>query len=172
MTGIPISFRPLAEHDLPTLVNWFAEPEIARWWDQPAEIDSVRTKYLPRIEHHEPTLMWIAEVDGDACGLFQSYLHIDDPEHDACVGIERAVGIDYLVAGSHRGRGLGREVLRAFGFWALAHHRGADCCVATPAQANTASWRALEHGGFTRVGACEPPDEPVAYVYVLQRDGA
>jgi hypothetical protein len=61
-----IRFRPLAESDLPDLVEWFAEPEIAKWWNQPAEIDSVRAKYLPRIEQREPTQMWIAEIDDAA----------------------------------------------------------------------------------------------------------
>mgnify|MGYP003399795465 CR=1 FL=1 len=72
MSAPSIRFRPLAESDLPTLVEWFAEPEIARWWNQPAEIDSVRAKYLPRIEEREPTRMWIAEIDDEAGGLLQS----------------------------------------------------------------------------------------------------
>ena len=83
MSVPPIRFRPLAESDLPTLVEWFAEPEIARWWNQPAEIDSVRAKYLPRIEQREPTRMWIAEINDKDGGLLQSYLHADYPEHDA-----------------------------------------------------------------------------------------
>ena len=58
--------------------------------------------------------MWIAVIDGDDGGLLQSYLHVDYPEHDECVGIARAVGIDYLIAGHQRGRGRGREVLREF----------------------------------------------------------
>ena len=166
-----IRFRPLAESDLPTLVEWFAEPEIARWWNQPAEIASVRAKYLPRIEQHEPTQMWIAEIDDEAAGLLQSYLHVDDNEHDRCVGIADAVGIDYLLAGPHRGRGRGRLVLREFADWTLARYPDASCGVATPAQANTASCRALEHAGFSRVGECQPPDEPLAYVYVRGREG-
>jgi RimJ/RimL family protein N-acetyltransferase len=166
-----IRFRPLAESDLPTLVEWFAEPEITRWWNQPAEIASVRTKYLPRIEQHEPTQMWIAEIDDEAAGLLQSYLHVDYNEHDRCVGIADAVGIDYLIAGPHRGRGRGRLVLREFADWTLARYPDASCCVATPAQANTASCRALEHAGFSRVGECQPPDEPLAYVYVRGREG-
>ena len=171
MSVPPIRFRPLAESDLPTLVEWFAEPEIARWWNQPAEIDSVRAKYLPRIEQREPTQMWIAEIDDQDGGLLQSYGHVDYAEHDKCVGISEAVGIDYLIAGSHRGQGRGRLVLRAFADWTLAHYPNASCCVATPAQANEASWRALEHAGFSRVGECQPPDEPVAYVYVRGREG-
>lgn len=165
-----VRFRPLAEHDLPTLVAWFAEPDIAKWWNQLAEIDAVRAKYLPRIEGREPTLMWIAEIDGEDGGLLQSYLHPDYPEHDAVVGIAEAVGIDYLIGGRHRGRGLGRHVLRAFVEWTLDQYPAATSCVATPARANEASWRALEHAGFSRVGECQPPDEPPAYVYVRTRD--
>lgn len=164
-----IGFRPLAERDLPTLVTWFAEHDVARWWNQAAEIDSVRAKYLPRIEHREPTRMWIGEVDGEAAALLQSYLHSDYPQHDARVGVPDAVGIDYLVGGRHRGRGLGRLVLRAFAGWTLFHYPTAAWCVATPAQANVASWRALEHAGFSRAGECQPPDEPPAFVYVRRR---
>lgn len=166
-----IRFRPLAERDLPTLVGWFAEPEIARWWNQPAEIDSVRAKYLPRIEQREPTQMWIAEIDDQDGGLLQSYLHVDYIDHDVRVGIDEAVGIDYLIAGPHRGRGQGRLVLSVFAEWTLARYPDASCCVATPAQANEASWRALEHAGFARVGEYQPPDEPLAYIYVRERDG-
>lgn len=170
MSVPPIRFRPLDESDLPTLVEWFAEPEIARWWNQPAEIDSVRAKYLPRTEQREPTQMWIAEIDDQDGGLLQSYLHVDYPEHDECVGIAEAVGIDYLIAGQHRGRGRGRQVLRAFADWTLSCYPNASCCVATPAQSNEASWRALEHAGFSRVSECQPPDEPLAYVYVRKRE--
>ena len=166
-----IRFRPLAESDLHTLVEWFAEPEIARWWNQSAEIDSVRAKYLPRIEQREPTQMWVAEIDDQDGGLLQSYLHIGYPEHDECVGMAKAVGIDYLIAGPHRGRGRGRLVLRAFADWTLSRCPDASCCVATPARANEASWRALEHAGFSRVGECQPPDEPLAHVYVREREG-
>lgn len=127
-------------------------------------------KYVPRIEQREPTEMWIAVIDDKDGGLLQSYRHVDHDEHDQCVGIPHAVGIDYLVAGPHRGRRNGRLVLRSFAEWTLARHPHAACCVATPAQANEASWRSLEHAGFSRVGECQPPDEPLAYVYARERD--
>ena len=91
-----VSFRPLTVDDLELLVEWFADPVVAAWWNQPAEIESVRSKYLPRIEGTgDPTLMWIAEIDGEPAGLFQSYLHADYSEHDVAVGLFDAVGIDY-----------------------------------------------------------------------------
>ena len=77
--------------------------------------------------------MWIAEIDDGDGGLLQSYLHVDYAEHNERVGIAEAVGIDYLIAGPHRGRGRGRLVLRAFADWTLTHDRDASCCVASGA---------------------------------------
>ncbi|TFH21276.1 MAG: GNAT family N-acetyltransferase [Acidimicrobiales bacterium] len=102
-----ISFRALRVEDLEVLVGWFAEPDVARWWNQRATLDAVTEKYLPRIEGREPTRMWIVEVDGVPAGLIQDYLHADVPEYDECVGVPDAVGIDYLLGGAHRGRGVG-----------------------------------------------------------------
>lgn len=160
MAGVGIGFRPLVEEDLSTLVGWFAEPEIARWWNQPANLEAVAAKYLPRISGHEPTRMWIAEIDWEPAGLLQSYRHSDYPEHDASVGIPDAVGIDYFLGRSQRGRGLGGLALARFAAWVFGLYPNAECCVATPAQANDASWRALERAGFIRRHECQPPDEP------------
>ena len=109
--------------------------------------------------------MWIVEVEGSPAGLLQSYRHGDDPEYDAAVGVPNAVGIDYLLADSHRGRGLAGLVLREFATLALGLYPDCERCVAAPATANEPSWRALERAGFVRLHEFRPPDEPVAYVY-------
>ncbi len=165
-----IAFRPLTVDDLELLVEWFADPVVATWWDQPADIESVRSKYLPRIDGTgDPTLMWIAEIDGASAGLFQSYLHTDHSEHDIAVGLSDAAGIDYLLGASHRGRRLGRATLRAFAGFVLDTYPRAAVCVATPAAANAASCTALERAGFERSHECRPPDEPPAVAYTLAR---
>ena len=165
-----IAFRPLTVDDLELLVEWFADPVVATWWDQPAEIESVRSKYLPRIDGTGgPTLMWIAEIDGAAAGLFQSYLHTDHSEHDIAVGLPDAVGIDYLLGAAHRGRRLGGATLRAFASFVLDTYPEAAVCVATPAAANAASCAALERAGFERSHDCQPPDEPPAVAYTVSR---
>ena len=165
---VEVAFRPLTLDDLAVLVDWFAEPAVARWWNQAPDIDSVTAKYRPRIDGTgDPTMMWIAVVDGEAAGLLQSYRHDDYSAHDAAIGVPNAVGIDYLLGGRHRGRGLGGRVLGAFARWALEQHPGTDVCVATPAIANTVSCAALERAGFVRSHDCQPPDEPPAAVYVF-----
>jgi len=168
--AVDISFRSLRTTDFDLLVDWFADPVVARWWNQPAELDSVAAKYLPRIDGTgDPTSMWIAEVDGDAAGLVQQYRHSDYSAHDAAVGVSNAVGIDYLLGSRHRGRGLGGRILRAFSQLALTQQPDADVCVATPAIDNVASRAALERAGFTHSHDCQPPDEPPAAVYVFHR---
>lgn len=166
---VSIAFRPLEANDFPVLVEWFAEPAVAQWWNQTAELTAIESKYGPRVAGQERTSMWIAEIDGHAGGLLQCYLHADYPQHDAIVGIPAAVGIDYLLSGAHRGQGLGAPVLSAFAAHAFDQHPPAATCVAAPAQANKASWRALERAGFTRHGECQPPDEPIAFIYALPR---
>jgi RimJ/RimL family protein N-acetyltransferase len=165
---ITVSFRPLTVDDLDLLVEWFADPVVAAWWNQPAEIESVTAKYLPRIEGTgDPTLMWIAEIDGEPAGLLQSYRHADYTDHDAAVGYSDAVGIDYLIGAAHRSRGLGGRALRAFAEFALDQHNDCVSCVATPALGNLASCGALERAGFVKSHECQPPDEPRAAVYVF-----
>ncbi|MFW2381198.1 MAG: GNAT family N-acetyltransferase [Acidimicrobiales bacterium] len=167
-----LHFRPLEERDFEMLVRWLAEPEIARWWTHPASLDDVRTKYLPRIRGSEPVRMWIVEVDGVPAGLLQSYRHSDHAETDALIGIERAVGVDYLLAGSHRGRGIARPMLAAFSDLVLDVYRDCDVCVAAPPKSNEPSWRALESAGFQRFGCCDHPIEGPQYVYIRSREPA
>jgi aminoglycoside 6'-N-acetyltransferase len=113
--------------------------------------------------------MWIVEIEGVPCGLLQHYRHADHPDHDAAVGVDDAVGIDFLLAEEVTGRGVGPKVLSAFADLVLEVTPAASCCVATPAQANRRSWMALEKAGFVRRGTCQPPDEPPAFAYVRAR---
>jgi aminoglycoside 6'-N-acetyltransferase len=166
---LSVAFRPLMTADLPQLCAWFAEPAVARWWNMPAAMDAVTEKYGPRIAGVEPTRMWIVEIEGMSAGLLQSYWHCDYPTHDAAVGIAGAVGVDYLIGESHRGRGFGSRVLGDFAAFVLEEYPDASEVVATPAQDNEASWRALEAAGFRRVGECQPPHEPPAFAYAFDR---
>ena len=164
-----IVFRPLAETDMSTLIEWFGQPRIARWWNPSTDLNEVLAKYLPRINGYEPTAMWIVEIGEQLAGLLQCYRHADYPQHDAAVGVADAAGIDFLLAASHQGRGFASSVLRDFASLVFELYSDVACCVATPAQANEASWRSLDRAGFTRAGECQPPDEPPAYTYRFDR---
>ncbi len=166
--AITISFRPLTVDDFDLLVEWFADPVVARWWNQPAEIESVTAKYLPRIDGTgDDTLMWIAQIDDEPAGLVQCYRHVDYPDTDSAVAISDAVGIDYLVGARHRGRNFGGRLLREFARFALTRFPDTNVCVAAPAIDNTVSRAALERAGFEFSHHCDPPDEPPAAAYVF-----
>ena len=167
--SVPIvTFRRLRTEDLPTLVDWFADPVVERWWHQPADLDSVIAKYAARIAGTgDPTEMWIVEIDGEPAGLLQCYRHRDYPEHDAAIGIERAVGIDYLLGPTHRGRGSPASSWQQFAELALRSLSRLHGLRRVPARDNEASWRALERAGFVRCHECQCPDEPPGYAYVF-----
>jgi aminoglycoside 6'-N-acetyltransferase len=164
------TFRPLLRSDFPSLQRWFAQAHVAQWWNADPAIVAIEAKYGPRIDGEDhATIMWVVEIGGAPCGLLQHYRHADHPDHDAAVGVADAVGIDFLLSEEVSGQGVGPNVLSAFADFVLEATPDTSCCVATPAQANRRSWRALEKAGFTRSGTCQPPDEPPAFTYVRTR---
>lgn len=166
-----VTFRALMRADYALLARWFAEPDVRRWWNEDPSIDAIEEKYGPRVDGEERTTMWVVEIGGEPAGLMQHYRHEDYPEHDEAVGIADAVGIDFLLSEEFAGRGLGPEVLSRFADLVLELTSQASCCVATPAQENRRSWRALEKASFERTGPCQPPEEPPAWAYVRPRRG-
>jgi RimJ/RimL family protein N-acetyltransferase len=72
-----VRFRPLAERDLPMLVDWLARPHVRQWWggDDPApSLEEAREQYLPRLAGDSAVRPHIAELDGEPIGFIQSYV--------------------------------------------------------------------------------------------------
>ena len=162
----------MVEADLDLMAVWFDEPEVAQWWGPAPDRTELTAKYVPRLAADTATRMWIVMFGDVDVGMAQSYLHADHPDTDALVGVECAVGIDYLLSAVVRGAGSGGEMLAALARHAFDHHPEALCCVATPVCDNERSWRALVRAGFERVGRSTPPDEPEEWIYVLERTAA
>jgi aminoglycoside 6'-N-acetyltransferase len=164
-----LEFRLLTRADFAFLVEWLAQPHVARWWDEEASLAHVEEEYGPVVDGIEPTLGWIVEIDGTAAGFVQCYRHRDYPEHDAAVGVSDAAGIDYLLSRPYVGRGVGAAMVAAFTDVVFGAYPDVRCCVAAPAQENTASWRCLDRAGYQRVGTCRPPGDPPCFTYVRPR---
>lgn len=160
-----ITFRRLAEADLPVLHRWLNEPGVVRWW----EGDDVRWQAVVR--DYGPTAQdstehWIASLDATDIGWIQCYPAADEPEETEpwfALGVDRAAaGIDYLVGDpENRARGIGSAMIRAFVadvVFGLHEHWSQAC--ADPYADNVASWRALEKAGFRFVGMIEDKDGP------------
>ena len=177
-----VSWRPLAEEDLPALATWLAEPGVARWWREPSDLVSVRAKYAPRVLAAERTEVFVVLVDGHAAGIVQRYRAADDEDWqailraaDPAIAALRSAGIDYLIGVPElRGRGIGSALLAAFTDALLAEWVDVDAVVTSVLADNVASWRALEHAGFFRswtgqLASDDPSDQGESYLMVRLR---
>ena len=152
-----ITFRRLADNDLPMLHRWLNEPGVVRWW----EGDDVSWEGVVRdygSQRTDSTEHWIASVDGRDVGWIQCVPTIDEPEGAEpwwALGVDHtAAGIDYLIGDpADRGRGLGSAMIRAFvDDVVFGSHPEWTQAAADPLVANVASWRALEKAGFRFAG--------------------
>ena len=179
-SGPQVTTRPLTGNDLVQVSRWLAEPHVAAWWKDPADLASVQQEFLPSIEGDDPTEMFIIEVAGRAAGLIQRYLVDDDPDWARAMQATGAVsgcaaGIDYLIGDSElTGRGYGTAAIATFTGLTLERYPQADAVVAAPQQANVASWRALARAGYTRwwsgqLDSDDPGDAGPAYLYGIRR---
>jgi aminoglycoside 6'-N-acetyltransferase len=174
---VNITFRRLADDDLPLLHRWLNEPGVVRWW----EGDDVSWEAVVRdygSASTDATEHWIAVVDGGDVGWIQCYATADNEDDDEVanwrrLGVPRtAAGIDYLVGEpTQRGAGLGTAMIRAFVTKVVfARHPGWTQVCASPYAANEASWRALQRAGFHHAGTFSD-DEGPCRLMVLDRPG-
>ncbi|MCC5954296.1 MAG: GNAT family N-acetyltransferase [Acidimicrobiia bacterium] len=181
MSGVaPLSFRPLAEEDLPALGHWLDEPHVRAWWRADSDLEHLRRKYLPRIDGTEPTEVFVIVHDARDVGIIQRYRVRSYPEWDgvlagAGVSLPDAAGIDYLIGVlDHVGRGTGTRVIDGFTSRLFADWPDVDHVVVTPQQANVASCRVLEKAGYElcwtgELDSDDPADFGTAALYVRSR---
>ena len=163
-----VELRPLSRADLPLLCRWLAEPLVARWWHDDADLRAVEAQYGPSIDGRDPTQVYLGVHAGEPFGLVQVYAFADEPESLAelsgiCPVPPGALSIDYLVGEpAARGRGLGAAMIAAAVARGFADHPEAQDVLVPVALGNTASWRALRRAGASwyAEGALEP-DNPI-----------
>lgn len=140
-----LRLRPSTEDDLDELAQWFADPEVFRWWGgQPLSRNDVAAKYTgrrcPRVES------FIVESLGQPIGYIQ--YHLEGPGQ---------AGLDMMLLPLFRGRGLGPRAARIL-VGHLRSARGWTDVTVDPARDNVRAIRGWEKAGF-RVER-EWPDHP------------
>ena len=172
---LDVTFRPLADDDLPLLHRWLNDPAVVRWWEgEDVSWEGVVRQYGSG--NDDPTEHWLALVDGEPAGWIQCYAWADYPEEEEAqahlaLGVDpSAAGIDYLVGdGSRRGQGLGSQMIAAFVEQVVfGMHPDWTQVSAGPFVANEASWRALARAGFRALGD-HPDDDGPFRVMVCDR---
>ena len=180
MVTTGLGFRPLTEDDLELVAAWLATPHVRAWWRAPADIESVRAKYLPRIRGDEPTEVFVASLDGEPIGIIQRYRFLDHGSWAATIAATEhvfpgAAGIDYLIGDAARiGRGIGTAMIDRFSAQLFDELPDVDVIVVTPQADNRASCRALEGAGYEdvwhgRLDSDDPADDGPSAIYVRRR---
>jgi aminoglycoside 6'-N-acetyltransferase len=171
-----ITLRPLDRQDFGQLVEWINMPHILRWWDGKVDMESVVSKYEPRLRHDSATKVYVIQLNDRPIGIIQCYRHKDYPDWDRVVGIEQAAGIDYLIGESDcTGKGMGSAAIGAIKNIAFNIYPDVEVIVSVPQKDNRASWRALEKAGFERIEERKlesdcPSDSGLSYVYACARN--
>jgi aminoglycoside 6'-N-acetyltransferase len=131
---MPLVLRPLQQDDADALRRIHREPEVVRWWDEPAE-------GFP-FDEPESTRLTI-EISGEVAGMIQ-FSEEPEPKY-------RHATLDIFLSGQHHRRGFGSEAVRL-----LCEHllgtRGHHRITIDPAVENAAAVRAYEKAGFRTVG--------------------
>jgi len=157
-----ISFRPVAEDDIPDLYRWRQEPHVQRWWyeddDSEPTLDVVAKNYGP--DHDDKEHRYIIEMDGRSIGYIQMYLLSDWPEYAALVQ-ETGAGVDLFIGEPDLiNKGIGTEVINRFVEDVVFADPSIDTCVIDPEITNAAAIRAYEKAGFVPVRTVDVPDTP------------
>jgi aminoglycoside 6'-N-acetyltransferase len=130
-----IVLRPLEHRDTPELRRIHSLPEVARWWDAPADD-------FPGGDDSDSTRL-VIEVDGVVAGLIQ-FGEEEEPKY-------RHAAIDIFLDPRFQGRGIGTEAVRRVARH-LIDERGHHRLTIDPAADNVAAIRAYEKVGFKPVG--------------------
>jgi aminoglycoside 6'-N-acetyltransferase len=175
-----LAWRPLTAGDLPLLAVWLREPEVARWWNHEHTAEAVERDFGASVRGEEPGEDLVVSLDGHPIGLLQRSLIRDYPEDlaefEAVVDVpDGAIELDYLIADAAlRGRGLGSRMIASMVQATWSDYTATPTVLVAVVAANTASWRALEKAGLSRVaeGAMSPDnpvDDPLHYIYRVDR---
>jgi len=151
-----LRLRPSTHRDLDLLAEWFAAPEMYRWWGgRPLLRDEVAAKYTgrrcPRVES------FIVELRDEPIGYIQ--YHLEGPG-DA--------GLDMMLVPSARDHGLGPIAARLL-IEHLVRDRRWHHFTVDPAQDNGRAIRAWEKAGF-RVERpwADHPDGPALLMRLVE----
>lgn len=138
------TIRPATAQDAELLAAWYADPEIARFWDWKTYTAEQIVERLAR-PHVDA---YIVEANGEPVGYLQAWFG-----ESADVG-----GLDMFLIPSARGRRLGPDAARALARY-LLHEGGRTRVTVDPYLWNERAVRGWKNTGFRPVEEREPDEE-------------
>jgi len=112
VTGKQVTLRPVQADDEAKLSEIFSDPEVARWWGDPAK--SVQDG----LENTDDNSQFLIELDGEAIGFIQCTEETDP--------MYRHASIDISLRSSWQGKGHGPDAIKALAQFLIrkrGHHR-------------------------------------------------
>ena len=123
--------------DEEALRDIFSDPEVARWWGDPAKsVDDA-------IQVSEDESHFVIEHDGEAIGYIQAFEETDP--------MYRHASIDISLRSPWQGKGLGPDAIKTLARY-LIEERGHHRLTIDPAAHNTRAIKAYRRVGFKPVG--------------------
>jgi aminoglycoside 6'-N-acetyltransferase len=137
LTGTQVRLRPVRPADKEKLWQIFSDPEVARWWGDPAKSveDSLAVS--------EDDSQFLIELDGEAIGFIQCSEETDP--------MYRHASIDISLRSPWQGKGLGPDAIKTLARFLIDQH-GHHRLTIDPAAHNTRAIKAYERVGFKPVG--------------------
>jgi aminoglycoside 6'-N-acetyltransferase len=137
LTGTQVRLRPVRPGDKEKLWQIFSDPEVARWWGDPAKSveDSLAVS--------EDDSQFLIELDGEAIGFIQCSEETDP--------MYRHASIDISLRSPWQGKGLGPDAIKTLARFLIDQH-GHHRLTIDPAAHNTPAIKAYERVGFKPVG--------------------
>ncbi len=111
------SFRPLTRGDLPQLLIWLSDPDVARWYTaEELSAEGMEREFGAMIDGAEPVRGFIASIDDLPVGYIQCYRLGDHPDYLSQLDLdENDVSTDLFIGDpAFRNHGWGAPMLRAF----------------------------------------------------------
>jgi RimJ/RimL family protein N-acetyltransferase len=156
------SFARMTEEDLRLLHRWFEEPHVRAFYDrEPRTLDEVAASYRGKILGDEPTVPYIASIDGAPIGYLQTYRLDDYPRYASAIDAgPDGAGVDMLIGEpAHAHRGLGAPLLRQFVDEIVWPTTGATTCWIGPKVHNAIAIRCYAKAGFVHARTVLVPGE-------------
>jgi ribosomal protein S18 acetylase RimI-like enzyme len=121
--------------------------------------DDVLARLIPGLKNHPTTLIFLAYVDGQAVGIATCFRGFSTFFAKPLINIH-----DLAVLPAHRGRGIGRQLLKRVGMSA----RESGCCKVTleVQENNTRARRLYEDSGYAQAVYGEPAGGALFYTKV------
>lgn len=158
--------------DLPLLVEWMNDPEIAAFWELDGPPATTEQHLREQIEGDGRSVPCLGLLDGTPMSYWEVYRADLDPLARYYPARPHDTGVHLLLGPSRaRGRGLGSLLLAALAERILQVRPRCSRVVAEPDVRNLPSVRAFERAGFECTGELDLPTKRAALMIRRRADG-